>query len=91
MTIMQYTKQIRAITQETIDTEDDKKFPVQEVKHAVAIMGEKKSARGRWHTKRSVPEAGRNPTPLHNINLQRVPNERNVSKEVEKSSDNTDN
>jgi len=36
-------KQIRAITQETIDTEDDKEFSVQEVKNAVVSMGEKKT------------------------------------------------
>ena len=36
-------KQIRAITQEAIDTFDDKKFTVQAVKNAVASMAEKKA------------------------------------------------
>ena len=36
-------KQIRTITQETIDIADDKEFSVQEVKKAVASMGGKKA------------------------------------------------
>jgi len=36
-------KQIRAITQETIETADDKEFSEQEVKNAVASMGGKKA------------------------------------------------
>ena len=35
-------KQIRVLTQETIDTADDKEFTVQEVKNAVASMGNKR-------------------------------------------------
>ena len=38
-------------------------------------MGEKKR-NGRWHTKRGVQEADRNPAPLHNKNLQRMPNKK---------------
>ena len=36
-------KQIRALTQEAIDTADDKEFTVPEVKNAVASMGNKKA------------------------------------------------
>jgi hypothetical protein len=36
-------KQIRALTQEAIDTADDKEFTVHEVKNAVASMGNKKA------------------------------------------------
>jgi len=61
-------KEIRAATQEAIDTTDDKELSVQEVKNVVASMRET-SARGRWHTKRSIQGAGGNSTPLLNSNL----------------------
>jgi len=83
-------KQTRAITQEVINTVDDKEFTFQEVKNAVESMREK-GARGRWNIKRSVQESGRNPILVHNSNLQQVPQGRNIPKEVEKSIDNTDN
>jgi hypothetical protein len=35
-------KQIRAITQETVDTADDKEYSVQDVKNVVASMGGRK-------------------------------------------------
>ena len=38
----EYHKQLRALTQESIDTADDKEFTVQEIKNAVASMGNKK-------------------------------------------------
>ena len=37
------TKQLRSLTQESMDTVDDKEFTVQEIKNAVASMGNKKA------------------------------------------------
>jgi len=62
-------KQIRAITQETIDTADGREFSVQQDK--------------KDDIPSKVYKAGRNPTPLHNSNL-RVPNEMNFPQKVKK-------
>ena len=77
-------KQTRAITQEVIDTADDKKFTVHEVKNAVESMGEK---RRQWKMEYQVKcsRSGENRTPLHNNNLQQEPQGRNIPKEAEKS------
>jgi hypothetical protein len=39
----EYHKQLRVLTQESIDTANDKEFTVQEIKNAVASMGNKKA------------------------------------------------
>jgi len=83
-------EEIRAVTQETIDTTDDKVI-CDGSQERGGQHGREKRARGRWHTKRSIKEAGGNSTPILNSNLQQMSKDRNLPKEVGKSSNNTDN
>jgi hypothetical protein len=41
--VTEYHKQLRAQTQESIDTADDEEFTIQEIKNVVASMGNKKA------------------------------------------------
>ena len=68
----EFHKQIRALTQEAIDTSHDKEFIVQEVNKAVASTGNKKAP---WLD--GIPsEVFKNPATAHNSHLQRLPQER---------------
>jgi len=84
-------KEIRAAAQETIDTTEDKGLSVQEVKNVVASMRGKKAPGEDGIPSEVYKGLYGNSTPILNSNLQQMSKDRNLPKEVEKSSNNTDN